>query len=380
MKRMEYYKLGIATYRIRLFKLKCGNYHHSNRNYSIFERHCQFHPKLNYKHIRSNITEIEDNVKARRLPPIDFAKFALLYDESQCLKYEIETLRRKRNANSNNIQTLKREKSLSLSQTGMTEYINLGRNIKKDLMEKEHRLEDLEKQLFEIAQDIPNNTHPDTPIGAENQSKVLEEIGKPREELNWTLKSHTELCKLHDLSDFERGGKVAGTSFYFLKNWAALLELALIQYAVTKCVKKGFIPIMSPDVVRSEVINACGFKPRSNDPYAYYIEQSVEESHISRHGQDPRQLALSATAEFPLAAMYSNEVITQELPIKMVGFSHAFRAEGQAGQINRGLYRVHQFTKVEMFALSQANQSEFLLEEFRSIQKEIFSDLGLTFR
>ncbi|KAI8854076.1 Seryl-tRNA synthetase [Chytridium lagenaria] len=238
----------------------------------------------------------------------------------------------------------------------------------------------MEEDLYEEARHIPNDSSPDVPVGDESKSITVDMVGARRmQDEARTLKDHIELAKLHNLADFDRAGKVSGSGFYFLKNAGVLLEMALIRYALDFCISKGFQPISVPDVIRHEVIEACGFNPKSSDPQTYFLETHLDAPR--QKGYDPMRLCLSATAEFPLAAMHSNEVfLASALPLKMVAFGRAFRAEGLAGAVNRGLYRVHQFSKVEMFALTDKNGSESMLEEFREIQKQIFEGLELSFR
>ncbi|KAI8812883.1 hypothetical protein BJ742DRAFT_673483 [Cladochytrium replicatum] len=266
-----------------------------------------------------------------------------------------------------------------------------GITLKRDIQAKESHLSLLESALYEEARHIPNDTHPSTPVGDESACEVILTIGEPRPNPNgWALKDHFALAQLHDMADFDRAGKVTGNSFYYLKNTGALLELAMIRYTMDVCVRHGFVPILTPDLVRHEIVEACGFSPRSSDPQTYFIQppfiapsQQPRPSSVTipTPGNDPLQLTLTATAEFPLCAMHANEVLMPStLPVKMVGFGHSFRAEGTTGGTNRGLYRVHQFSKVEMFALTRPEQSDKILEEFREIQTEIFTSLGLCFR
>lgn len=156
--------------------------------------------------------------------------------------------------------------------------------------------------------------------------------------------------------------------------------------------RRGFIPVSTPDLIRRDVLTACGFSPRSDDPQTYFIQRHISSHNNSYQQQqqassslpeeeDGDQLCLTATSEFPLAAMYANEVLMERnLPLKMVAFGHCFRAEGLAGSLNRGLYRVHQFSKVEMFSITTPTQSEAMMQEFVDVQRGLFENLGLCFR
>jgi seryl-tRNA synthetase len=183
-------------------------------------------------------------------------------------------------------------------------------------------------------------------------------------------RDHVELCEKLNLADFEAGTKVAGQKFYFLKNEAVLLELALIQYAMTKLVAQGYTPIITPDVAKTDILEGIGFLPRDNAEtrQVYTIADS--------------DLCLIATAEITLGGMHADQIFTEaELPKRYVGLSHCFRTEaGAAGRDTRGIYRVHQFTKVEMFAFCTPEQSEALHQEIRAIEESIFAGLGLPYQ
>src|SRR5205823_12478304 len=215
---------------------------------------------------------------------------------------------------------------------------------------------------------IPNMTHPDAPVGTTAQdNKVLRRWGEPRQ-LDFAPKDHVALAEALDLVDFEAGSSVAGQKFYFLKNEAVLLELALIQYAMKTLIEKGYIPIITPDVARVEVLEGIGFIPRGPETQIYSLENT--------------DLCLISTAEITLGGMHRDKIFDElDLPRRYVGLSHCFRTEaGAPGRDTRGLYRVHQFTKVEMFAFCTPDQSEGIHQELLAIEEAIFTDLGLPFQ
>lgn len=260
---------------------------------------------------------------------------------------------------------------LSQIAKGSIENLDRLKELKKEIALKETEAANLEKEILKEIIHIPNVTHASVPIGSEDKAQTIKTCGVPRVSCgNVRLKDHIELGQMHDLFDMERGGKVAGNSFYFLKNDGAMLELALTRYAMDICTKYGFSPIITPDVIRYDLVDSCGFKPRNTDPQTYFVSHSQKENV---------QMCLTATAEFPLAGMYSNEML-KDLPLRMVGFGRAFRAEGLAGANNRGLYRVHQFSKVEMFGITRPCESQDFFNEIVAIQKEIFQGLELCFR
>lgn len=169
---------------------------------------------------------------------------------------------------------------------------------------------------------MPNRTHPDSPIGGENKNKVIRVVeSKSKYPQNIELPTsitHIEIAEKYDLLDFNNASKLTGNKFVFLKNEAAILELALCNWALNLVAKKGFTPMTTPDLARQQVVEACGFQPRDKSSQVYHLE-----------GMDE---CLIGTSEIPLAGMYANEMINKnELPHKMVAYSHCFRAEAGKG-------------------------------------------------
>ena len=245
-----------------------------------------------------------------------------------------------------------------------------GKEIKVKVAEFETRLKQVDAELHAAMLPLPNLTHPDAPIGQTAEAnKVLRRWGTPRT-FDFAPKDHVALCEALQLADFEAGASVAGQKFYFLKNEGALLELALVHYAMSTLVKKGFIPVITPDLARVEVLEGIGFQPRDPDANTrqVYLIQDMD-------------LCLVGTAEITLGGMHRDQVLdAAQLPMKYVGLSHCFRTEaGAAGRDTRGLYRVHQFTKVEMFGFCTPEQSEALHLEILAIEEEIFQGLGLPY-
>ena len=244
-----------------------------------------------------------------------------------------------------------------------------GRDLRsaKDDCQRAH--DDLESQIVELQSQIPNMTHPAAPIGEDDKSNL--EIRRGQHEpakLGFDILDHVELGDKHDMIDFEAGARIAGHGFYFLRNDGVLLELALQQYAVNHLVKNGFTPVITPDLAYSEILHGTGYIPRGPETQIYSIENS--------------NLNLVATAEIPLGGMMAGQIIDSGLlPMKVCGISHCFRTEaGAAGRATRGLYRVHQFTKIEMFAFTLPEQSSDMLEQFCQIECEIFDNLGIPYR
>ncbi|MEK7174793.1 MAG: serine--tRNA ligase, partial [Patescibacteria group bacterium] len=255
----------------------------------------------------------------------------------------------------------------------------LGKDSSETEKEKGRALKDKikikEKELAVVADDfdlkfseIPNPAWEDVPNGiGENENKELKMVGeKPK--FDFEPKDHLELAERLKLIDFETGAKVAGSQFYYLKNEGALLELALIHYALDILVEEGFNVIFTPDLAKSRFYLGTGYLPKGDEAQIYEIKDS--------------DLGLIATAEVALAGYHADEVLdASNLPLKYAGLSHCFRREaGAYGKYSKGLYRVHQFTKVEMFCYTLPEKSSDMHHELLRIEEKIFQGLGLTYR
>jgi seryl-tRNA synthetase len=242
------------------------------------------------------------------------------------------------------------------------------RAMKDRIPEKEADLSKVERRLREELLKIPNMTHPDAPIGKDDSENV--EIRRWGEipEFDFDVRDHVELGESLGIIDFDAGAKVAGSKFYFLRGDAVLLELGLVRYAIDILTQRGYQPTITPDLARDEMLVGTGFIPRGPETQIYSVEDS--------------DLSLIATSEIPLAGSLADEIVDEnELPIRLAGLSHCFRTEaGSHGRASRGLYRVHQFTKVEMFAFTTPEQSEELHAEMLDIEERIFQGLGLPYR
>lgn len=247
--------------------------------------------------------------------------------------------------------------------------------LKAEVWKLEATLAEVENQLLALALAIPNDTHPNTPLGPESSATILSTHG-PDPIPATPERDHVAICRKFGLLDLESGSTVTGSSWYYLLNEAALLEIALTNYAISIALKRGFTPVITPDVVRSEIASRCGFQPRDNsDPPV------TQMYHLDTAPSSP-ELVLSGTSEIPLAGMFANKIFpSTTLPLKAVGVGHSFRAEaGARGADTRGLYRVHQFTKVELFVVTTAEGDEAMMKEMLDIQKTILEGLGLSFR
>jgi seryl-tRNA synthetase len=285
---------------------------------------------LDYKFIKDNLEAVKENIKNRNMTA-DADIVVKLYDERTAMVTELQALQQKRNENA---QSMKQK----LDNDKRQELIAAGKAIKDEIATLEAKLKETEEKLEEAARQIPNMVHPETPIGKlDTENLEVKVSGTPRK-FDFEPKDHVQIAETLDILDFDRGTKVSGPKFYYLKNEAVFLEQALIMYALNTLRKHGFEMFITPDVAKEEVLKGIGFNPRGNESNVYTIEEEGT--------------CLVATAEITLGGYHSDEILDKaKLPLLYGGLSHCFRREaGSAGQFSKGLYRVHQFDKVEMFA------------------------------
>jgi seryl-tRNA synthetase len=315
---------------------------------------------LDHKFIVENLDAVEKNI-ANRFMKADAREVVRLYQRRTELTTSLQALQQKRNANA---QAMKGK----LEQTQRDALIEEGKKLKDEITLTESELGIAEKELDEEARKIPNMAHPEAPVGKEDKDNLeVKRVGEPVK-FNFEAADHVKLGQDLDIIDFDSATKVSGTKFYYLKNEGVFLELGLVRYALDILQRKGFTPFITPDVARTEILEGIGFNPRGEESNVYALE-----------GEDA---CLVGTAEITLGGYYSNTIIAKDkLPIRMAGLSHCFRREaGAAGQFSKGLYRVHQFTKLEMFVYCLPGDSEGFHAELRAIEEEIFAGLDIPFR
>ena len=247
--------------------------------------------------------------------------------------------------------------------------VEQGRLLRDKVAQTEEIQKEIEERLRLEQARIPNMTHPEAPVGGEADAHEIRVCGtKPN--FDFKPKDHVEIAAHLDLIDFEAGARVAGSGFYFLKNDAVMLEMALVQYALQKLRGEGFTLFTTPDLARDSVLEGIGFSPRGNETQIYSIANS--------------DLSLVATAEITLGGIQKDQTLDiATLPLKYAGLSHCFRTEaGAAGRAGRGIYRVHQFTKVEMFGYTGPDRkdSDTLHMDILRIEEEVFQGLGIPYR
>jgi seryl-tRNA synthetase len=220
----------------------------------------QWKAAIDFKWIRENTDAVAANIRDRN-SAANLDLVLQLYDEYLALQKEVERLRAERNAVANK---MKGKLEPSVRQALVEE----GKNLKEGLIALEEDLVQLTDKLQLEAQSIPNTTHPDAPVGGEESSVVRKEVGSQRN-FNFTIRDHLQLGKELDLFDFDAAAEVSGSKFYYLKNEAVLLEMALVNWAITEVSKKGFTPLITPEIVRSSVVEKCGFQPRAQNTQVY---------------------------------------------------------------------------------------------------------------
>jgi len=290
----------------------------------------------------------------------DPRRVAQLYEEFRTLEQEVHGVQKQRNDNAASMKgKLEAEQRRKL--------IDQGKELKERLAGMEAHLQTVGDRLQLEGQRLPNLSHPASPVGGEADAKELEVVGEQRQ-MDFEVKDHMQLGAALGLMDFEAGAAVAGAKFAYLRGAGAMLEVALISWAMQRVAAAGFMLHGTPDLVRATVLEKCGFQPRGNNTQVYSIEDSP--------------LCLTGTAEVPLAGLHMDAILpASALPLRLAAFGRAFRTEaGAAGSASRGLYRLHQFSKVEMFVICTPEQSDAMHDELVALERQLYSELGLHFK
>lgn len=307
---------------------------------------------LDIKLIRQNPDLVKENSKNRGVE-VDVDGLLAMDEQRRELITKIEELRATRNQKSKTKPT--------------NEEISRMREVGDQITEYEGQLGNLEAKFNDLLLQIPNLTHPDTPTGGEEDYKILATQGEAPK-FKFQPKDHEELLVDLGLIDFERGAKVTGAKFYFSKGALVRLNQALIMHGINMITRHGFTLVETPDLARNSILAGTGYRPRGPQTDIYSIENT--------------DLSLIATAEITMGGYHSDEVLDlSQGPKKYVALSHCFRTEaGAAGRTQKGLYRVHQFTKLEMFVYCKPEDSDKLHQEILDIEREVIDSLELPYR
>ncbi|KAG5440116.1 hypothetical protein PCANB_001684 [Pneumocystis canis] len=350
-------------------KKKLNNFRKYEKFYVSTKYEKTFQGCINYKYIRDHSEEIK-SICLKRNAKVPFDNVSRIIDlyETYVKQMKLrDNLLNQRYRLTNGIKQAISDRNDSLR----LNFINCASKIKKDIQKAEVDLRFTQLKLSQLALTIPNNIHPLSPIGPEENAKIFRYINSDKQFFVSKPKDHTIIADILDLIDFDAATKTSGHAFYFLKNEAALMELALINYTLEKSLNAGWKLVIPPSIVRSEVVSACGFQPRDdfNNTQIYFLQRSdTESTHC-----------LSGTSEIPIAGMEINKTLKgSDVPKKIVGISRSYRSEaGARGKKSRGLYRVHEFTKAELFAWTDPKESSKMLDDILDLQENIIKELGL---
>ncbi len=308
---------------------------------------------LDIRFIRENADKVQESAKQKGYD-VSIADLLKLDDERRSLQQQVDELREARNANAAKMKGGKPDQAT----------IDEGKQIKIELAEREKYLESTDLEYKKLLESVPNVTQDDVPLGDEEDSVEIKQVGEQHE----GAEDHLDFALNRDWVDFERGAKVAGTKFYFLKDELALLEQALIQYGINFVTQKGFRFLTVPHMVNAQTAEGAGFAPKGDDSgNEYFIEDT--------------NLTMIGTAEAPLTGYHAGEILDEkDLPLLYAGLSPCYRKEaGTYGKHTRGLFRVHQFNKLEMYAFTLPEQSNEMHERILALEEELWQSLGISY-
>ena len=309
---------------------------------------------LDIRYIRENADRVQESAKNKGYNDVSIAHLLDTDEQRRQLQQQVDELRTRRNEIAGQMKGGK----------PAPELIEQGRALKEELAKLESDLRDVEAAFQAQMDAVPNVTLEDVPLGGEEDSVEVKVWGDKRQ----SAEDHLDFATGRDWLDFERGAKVAGTKFYYIKGDLMLLENAIYQYALNLLISKGFTPMTVPHMVSGRVARGSGFAPKSDkESNEYFID-----------GED---VMLIGTAEAPLTGFHADEIIDEKnLPLLYAGYSPCYRKEaGAAGKFSRGLFRVHQFNKLEMYIFCTPEQSVQMHEKILSIEEEIWQNLGVPY-
>jgi seryl-tRNA synthetase len=327
---------------------------------------------INPDFVRNNPQIVKDSQSARGESPALVDEFLKNDQQWRNLTVEVDNLRTEQKSLSKEIGNLKGQQKSSPGpeiEKQLDTLTKRGTELSDNIASLTTKQEEMKKLADKAMSSISNLVHKDAPIGEEKDFKVIETVGKPRDfnAEGIKIKDHVELGEELKLIDLERGAKVSGSRFYYLVGDGALLELALVNFAIDVAQNHGFTPVIPPALVKPAAMEGTGFLGQAEEN-VYRVEQD--------------DMYLVGTSEVPLAAMHMDEILNnKELPIKYAGYSPCYRREaGSHGKDTRGIFRVHWFDKVEMFIFSNLDDADKIHSELLEVEKEILTKLELPFR
>lgn len=307
---------------------------------------------LDARFVRENPDKVKQNTRERNMDELVVDKWLTTDERRRKLLTQIESIRQAKKSGGKDVSDEERQKIIQL---------------KSELQSLESELATTNESWTDLLSQIPNIHSEDVPIGKTEDENVATYHHKEPTKFDFKVKNHADLSVERGLIDFERGSKVAGSQFYYLQGDMVLLEMALMQFVLDVAVNRGYSPLHTPDMARSRFYQGTGYNPRGDEAQTYEID-----------GED---LGLIATSEVTTAGYHADEVLDLAQPIKYISLSHCFRKEaGSYGKYSKGLYRVHQFTKLELFAFCEEDVSAALHDEILSIEQEIMEKLDIPYR
>lgn len=315
---------------------------------------------LDIKEVFKNTDEMSRNLKARKLD-VDLNNVKRLHEAVLDKKKKIEAAQQKSNK-------LSKQNSNPLSVDERDAIILKGQKLKKNIAELKISYTKAKEQLDQVVMALPNWISDDVPIGKDDSDNLeIKQYLEPAK-FDFTARDHLTLGKELDLLDFESAARVTGSKFYFLKNELVILQHAIKSFVFQKALEENFTCLSTPDLVRSSILQGLGYAPRGEESNSYSIAD--------------QDLCLIPTSEITVGGIHCDEIISQDkLPLLYVAESHCFRKEsGAAGQEGKGLYRVHQFEKIELFIFCEPSQSAELHDKILALQENIYQDLKIPYR
>lgn len=307
---------------------------------------------LDIRFIRENAERVQESAKQKGYT-VNIQELLKLDDSRRELQQQVDELRTRRNEIAAQMKGGKPDQAL----------IDEGKQLKVELAEREGYLTNAEKECSDSLKSVPNIIFDDVPLGGEEDSVEIKTWGDKKT----GAKDHLDFALAREWVDFERGAKAAGAKFYYLKKELALLENAMLQFALSVVTKHGFEYMLVPHMVNMRTAEGAGFTPKGEGGNEYVIE-----------GED---LTMIGTAEAPLTGYHADEILDEkDLPLLYAGYSPCYRKEaGTYGKHTRGLFRVHQFNKLEMYIFCLPENSKEMHEKILAVEEEIWQTLGVPY-
>jgi len=315
---------------------------------------------IDIKKLLEDVQGMKANLLVRGMD-FDLDKFISLYEDVRSQRRKLEDLQHKLNI-------ISRAMTGNSLRDGLQSELSEAVLLKAEILRVKEDYSSILREFTLLSRNLPNWTSPEVPVGKNDEDNLTIRTKGLIPKFDFSPKDHVQLGKTLDLIDFDAGTKVSGAKFYFLKNHAVFLQHALKAFIFNKALKAGFTPLQTPDISYNHILEGVGFAPRGEESNTY--------------GLDGFDKSLIATAEICVAGMHAGEIIDDAaLPLLYIAESHCFRREaGASGRSSKGLYRVHQFEKLELFVICKPEEAEKYHEVLLALQEEIYSELGIPYK